>query len=277
MAAVLLIAAALTAASGAKPSPNTLLGGGALGQARAHYTTIRVARDGRSVHFYGDWRAVCPGHGPAIVNVDGTAALKPDGTFSGSGTRARQPFAGSVRLSFAGRFTSPASAAGSGRVTFALTGSKPKVVCESGRVAFQVRTSPAVAAAGPPRGGAAYFGNTSKSFPFLLRVSVDAAHVLRAAAELNLTCTSIAAGLFYPAFAPSAPIGNGRFSSVRTYDDSELFGEGKVGRVTSVLRGSFARGAASGIWRIAAKVLDTNTGTVDGTCTSGTVRWAAAL
>jgi hypothetical protein len=229
------------------------------------------------VRFYGDWPARCAGRGTAIVNVDGVAALRPDGTFSGSGTRARQPFATAVRLTFSGRFTSRTSAAGSGRVTFALAGVTPQTVCDSGRVAFQVRTTPAPAAAGPPQRNTAYFGNTAKSFPFLMRVSADAGRVLRAAAELNLACTSIPEGLFYPAFAPAAPIGNGRFSGARTYDDDQFFGEGKTGRVTSVLRGSFGQGTASGTWRLDAKVLDTNTGTVEGTCSSGTVRWAAAV
>ena len=97
-AAVLLVAAPPSFA----PTRGELLGGGSVGPATTaghvdvDFTTIRISKDGKSLHFYGDWPARCS-DGPAPASGMYAAMSTTSATTRGRGPAPRAASTGTAR------------------------------------------------------------------------------------------------------------------------------------------------------------------------------------
>lgn len=111
-------------------------------------------------------------------------------------------------------------------------------------------------------------------------LAADGKRVVQAASEANLKCTvpELKDGVFFMNTAPGAPItAKGTFTSVENFQSAVPFGAGNVGKAHSVVTGRFGANGAAGTWKMTVDVLDATTKESKGSCTTGTLRWSAAL
>ncbi|HEU4658146.1 MAG TPA: hypothetical protein VFR97_11495 [Capillimicrobium sp.] len=282
-AAALLTCAAPAAA--ATPENGALYGGGAktaTGEFN-EYTTIRVAKDGASINFFGEWGVKCEGGGRDLAYITAEdVALGGDGSFSGKGEVSGQGPLGSQTGSFrfSGRFTKAHVATGTARVDIQQTlTAGGGAACTSGTFRWTVVDPSQRAARAVPRRNAMFFGSTAQTYPALLRLD-RRGEVAFAALEYELSCTKEAQPLFLDERMPGSFIElqrNGRFAGEETYTSSRvtLQGNGEL-VVTAKLRGAFRNGRLSGTWSLTGVVKDRTTGAQLDTCTSGKIEFSAA-
>jgi hypothetical protein len=270
-------AAVLVAASpSSTPTHGQLLGGGsvgsrpAAGHADVAYTTIRVSKDGKSVHFYGDWPARCA-RGVATASIDRVIPLQPDGSFVGAGVLNTAAAVGTFELrgrlerrSIGGLELDAGSGNGSAELAPRAPGS---ATCRTGSVAWQVRAAPRIVGPPTPKPGAPYFGNDSDTDPVVLRVSPDGSSTVQAGLEFGLRCR-YSRFRFASEIVPATPIGrDGRFSAVHRYT-STLAGSrysGASARFTATLAGRFAASTVAGSLAVDVRIT-ARTGALVDTC-----------
>lgn len=273
-------AASAPAGSSALPPPNALFGGGSIGPAYAlrhgnvHFTSIRVSPDGRTVTLHGDWRARCDGlKAPVTASfVARDLPLDRVGSFTGTGPIETPLATGTFTI--AGAFVEPRSASGSGSVTFAYTRDGRTHSCAV-FVDWETRAAPRREGRPAPVRGAAYYGVTSQSYPFLLRVSKDGRKVAHAALIWDARCTGTPDGTGGDAVAHATPIRRGsRFELA--FAEIERPAPGQLAVTSSTLRGVFGEGSVSGVWSVT-RTVRSDDGTLLDSCSSGPVSFAARL
>ena len=269
------------------PKQGALLGGGRVGPARTpnhldvDFTTIRISEDGKSLHFYGDWPALCGDGRSVTANVDRVAPIQPDGSFFAAGLLTSATAVGTfelggrlARTSIGGQQLEIAS--GTGRSQFALrTG---RITCKTPLVAWQVRSAPRVVGPPTPKRGAPYFGSDDQTDPVVLRVSRDGRSIVQAGVEFGLDCKH-KRFLFASDLVPGATIRrDGSFSSTQRYRSAPgdaRFGAGNLARFTAVFEGRFGASTVAGSLRVGVRVVG-KAGALADTCSSFT-RFAASL
>jgi hypothetical protein len=205
---------ALTGVASAGSSPGLLLGGGWAGATPAagtvDFVTIRVSRNGNTLHFYGDWPASCSSGRFVTASVDRVVALRPDGSFAGSGSFRKEGTVGDFR--FAGSLDTPTSADGTGGAQF-RAGNE---TCATGAIAWRAVAPPPVSGAPRPLAGL-YLGNTGQNDPVVLRVAAGGRRIVQAGLEFVVTCPGQPFGSGSVVF-PGLPIrADGTFSSTRRF------------------------------------------------------------
>lgn len=263
------------------PPAGSLLGGGAIGDRFTplasfglHFTTVSLAKDGKSVKFYGDWNGRCDGFSGAVTaSFFQEVPVHGDGTFDGKGPLESTTATGT--FAFSGAFTGPGSAAGRGDVSFTFRNGNSSYKCSTGAVHWQARTSLGRVGRARPLPGKPYFGNTSQRLPMVLRVSADGRSIAQQALLWNARCKRNAAGLGRATSSPSFPIrAGGRFSFTERYTES--YG-GLVAHITSTHEGRFGLSTAAGTWRVKVDVRNPSTGKQADSCDSGPIRWAVRI
>ena len=280
-AAALLV----TTAPSFTPTHGQLLGGGSVGapptaaHADVAYTTIRVSRDGTSIHFYGDWPARCAS-GVVTASVDRVLPLQPDGSFVGAGVLNTAAAVGSFELrgrlerrSIGGQELDAASGSGSAELAPRAAGA---ATCRTGSIAWQVRAAPRLAGPPTPKRGAPYFGSDADTDPVVLRVSADGRSIVQAGLEFALRCR-YSRFRFASEVVPAAPIGrDGRFSAVHRYS-STLAGSrysGASARFTATRAGRFAASTVAGSLAVDVRITAKSGALVD-TCRTRTAFMAS--
>jgi hypothetical protein len=281
-AAALLVAAAPSFA----PTRGELLGGGMVGavptpgHVDVAYTTIRVSRDGKSIHFYGDWPARC-GRGVVTAGVDRALRLQPDGSFVGAGVLSTAGAVGTFELqgrlerkSIGGQELDLGSGTGSAELAPRVAGAK---TCRTGQIAWQVRSAPRVVGPPTPKRDAAYFGSDDDTDPVVLRVSRDGRSLVQAGLEFGLDCR-YSRFRFASEIVPTTPIGrDGRFAAAHTYT-STLPGTryaGATAHFAATLTGRFGSSTVAGALRVDVRITAKSDAVVD-TCRAST-HFAASL
>jgi hypothetical protein len=295
-AAVCAVTGALVAAAGSAPLPppaNALLGGGSVGtrtapgHADVKFTSIQISPDGTRLHFYGDWNARCDGGGVVTASFDEIVRISADGSFSGTGPVKSEvadgtfEFRGKLsRVALGGR--SLDAARGTGRVRFAFRPDATRThACDTAQVEWQARTTPKVTGKARPKNGGTYYGNTSDTLPFVMRVSPDGKQIVQAAALFVLDCNNRVEPILDAEIAPATPIGrSGSFVSVERSEETvraaELWGEGSVMKYVAVFHGKFGTWAVRGGLTVKATVTARDGTTVD-ICASRPLSFAASL
>jgi hypothetical protein len=269
------------------PKQGALLGGGRVGAVRTpnhldvDFTTLRVSRDGKSLHFYGDWPAICGDGRVVTANIDRVVSIQRDGSFFAASLLPAATAAGTFELS--GRLSRASIggqrleiASGTGRSDFALrTG---RVSCKTPLVAWQVRSTPRVVGPPSPKKGATYFGSDDQTDPVVLRVSRDGRAIVQAGIEFGLDCRHTRF-MFASDLVPGAAIRRDwSFSSTQRYRSAPgdaRFGAGNVARFTAVLAGRFGASTVGGSLHVNVRIVGKGGAVVD-TCRSATA-FAASL
>jgi hypothetical protein len=286
MSALAVAAGLLVAAAPFAAPKGELLGGGRVGprptpgHADVAYTTLRVSKDARSIHVYGDWPARCGDGSVVTLDFDRVVALRRDGTFLAAGLLKEAALVGTFELE--GRLRRATiggqaltAAEGTGSADFAPRGGA--TACRTGQVDWQVRSRPRVGGPPTPKKGAAYYGSNDQTDPVVLRVSRDGRAIVQAGIEFALACR-YARFRFASEVVPGAAIArDGSFSTVQRYT-SRLAGSryaGAVGRFTARLSGRFGASSVGGSLRVDVRLVG-RTGALIDTCHSAT-RFAASL
>jgi len=284
LAAVVAAAASLPLV----PAPGELLGGGSIGagptagHADIAFTTVRVAKDAKSVHVYADWPARCGDGRVVTANIDRVAPLRADGSFVAAGLVTSTSAVGSFevegrleRRSIGGRNID--AGAGSGRAELSARRGAA-TTCRTSTVRWQVRATPRVEGTPAPKAGAAYFGSDDQTDPVVLRVARNGRSLAQAGIEFGLDCEH-RRFLFGSEIVPAARIAsNGRFSTVRRYATvvtDPRFGNGRIARYTATFSGRFGASAVAGTLQVEVRVISAGGVPVD-TCRSRTT-FAASL
>jgi hypothetical protein len=276
----LALAARAASVQPAMPPGGSLLGGGAVGTRfvplasyQLHFTTVTMARDAKSVSFYGDWNGRCAGYGGAVTATFWQRAdIRGDGTFEGKGPL--ESTAAEGTYVFSGRFTGAGSAAGTGRVVFTFKSGGSSYTCDTGTVSWQVRTSVNRFGRARPVAGRAYYGNTTQRLPMVLRVSADGRQIVQQAGLWNAKCRRNIAGLGRATSSPSFPIRrDGTFGFTERY--TEAYGD-FTAHITSTHEGRFGLSTAGGTWRVRVDVRD-RAGKQADRCDSGALRWGVRV
>jgi hypothetical protein len=277
-------AALVAAAPQFAPKPGELLGGGSVGPAPTPghldiaYTTIRVSKDGKSIHVYGDWPARC-GRGVVTAAFDHVVRLQPDGSFVAAGVLSTAGAVGSFevqgrleRTSIGGRELDVGTGTGDAELSQRRGGT---ATCKTRTVTWQVRSAPSVGGPPTPKRGSAYFGSDSDTDPVVLRVSKDARSVVQAGLEFGLKCRysrfTFASDVF-----PRIPIDpGGRFETVQRYTAPLAAYRNATAHFTSRLAGRFAASTVSGSLRVDVSIKAKSGAAID-TCHT-TTTFAASL
>ncbi len=281
--AIALAAAAVAFSGTSLPARGTLLGGGTVtpgynptGGYGLGFVSLAVARaDGRSVVFYGDWNALCPGYaGPVTATFAQRVQIAADGSFSGQG-----PIPSTIAVgtfSFAGRFDGSSAAFGNGRVVFKYRPGDVTYDCDSHNVNWEARASVPARGVPSPQSGARYFGNTSQTLPIVLQLSRDGSQIAQAALLWNVSCQRHKAGIGRGTVSPPMQIVNGRFGAKSDYTDYGIE-PGVMATITSTRNGRFGAHSAQGTWRIHILLQRIKDKEPLDVCDSGLVRWHASL
>jgi hypothetical protein len=290
---MLVVGVAAGAGAAYTPAADALLGGGSVGAQRTtdhldvKFTTIRIQKDGKSLHFYGDWIARCDGNLLVTANFDQIVPIAADGSFSGTGPLNSEiadgtfEFNGKLsRIVLGGR--SVEAARGTGRVNFSFHPDPAQPhACDTTVVNWQARTSPTASGKATPRKGGSYYGNTSATFPVVMRVSSNGKQVVQTGLEFVLKCAKREQPSLEADITPTMAIGrNGSFVNVERYEEriraAQIWGEGSVMKYTAVFRGKFGAWAVRGSLKVDATVVASDGTTLD-TCSSGPLSFAASL
>jgi hypothetical protein len=261
-AAALLVAASPSFA----PTRGELLGGGSVGTTRTaghvdvDFTTIRVSKDGKSIHFYGDWPARCTDGRVVTANVDRVVRLQPDGTFLAVGLLSTAAVVGTFELqgrlerkSIGGELRDVGS--GTGRSEFTSRGGG-STTCKTPLVSWQVRATPRVIGPPTPKRGAAYFGSNTDTDPIVLRVAGDGRSLVQAGVEFGLDCRYFRFR-FASDVIPGARIaGDGSFSTVQRYSSvvSSTRYRGATAHYTATLSGRFGASTVGGSLKVDVRI-----------------------
>ena len=282
-AAVLLVAAPPSFA----PTRAELLGGGSVGPARTaghvdvDFTTIRISKDGKSLHFYGDWPARCNDGRVVTANVERVVRIQPDGSFVSAGLLSTAAVVGTFELqgrlehkSIGGQELDVGSGTGSSEFTSRGGGT---TTCKTPLVSWQVRATPHVTGPATPKRGAAYFGSNDQTDPVVLRVAKDGGSLVQAGIEFGLDCRYFRFH-FASDVIPGAKIArDGSFSTLQRYSSvvSSTRYRGAVARFTATLSGRFGASTAGGSLKVAVRITAKSGAVVD-KCRSATT-FAASL
>jgi hypothetical protein len=278
-----LVAAAVATSGNALPARGTLLGGGAVtpgynptGGYGLGFVSLAVAhRDGRTVVFYGDWNGNCPGYaGPVTATFVQRVAIRPDGSFSGSGAVPSTVAVGT--FSFEGHFTGPAGAEGTGRVVFKYKPGNVTYSCDTGKVTWQARADAGASGKPRPKPNGTYFGGTSQTLPIVLNLTPDGTAIAQAALLWNVQCQRNKSGIGRGTVSPPVSLDRGSFSATSQYDDLGIQ-PGVIAHVTSARSGRFGAVSATGTWRIHIELRTSANNQLIDVCDSGLVRWHASL
>jgi hypothetical protein len=281
-------AAAVVGSLTVAPTPGQLLGGGSVGAAAVAghvdvaFTTLRVSKDGRQLHFYGDWPARCGDGRVVTANVERVVSIQPDGTFVAAGLMNSAATVGSFevrgrleRRSIGGQELGAAS--GTGRAELS-TRRGPAATCSTSVVHWQARSTPRAHGAPLPQKGASYFGNNDQTDPVVFRISRDGRSIVQAGLEFGLDCRH-KRFLFASDVLPDARIGaDGRFAAVQRYASAitdTRFGAGNVARFTARIAGRFGSSTLAGSLEVDVRIEAAGAKVVD-TCHSRTT-FAASI
>lgn len=266
------------------PKKGTLYGGGQIGRSfrqgrhgDVQFVSLAVTRDGKGAKAFVDFNTTCPGADRILpASVMEELELDPRGGLFASGPYREEGPNGSQEgtFRFAGRFVSPDTARGTARLrmTVRFADGRPELACDSGTVGWEVRNPGARGQEGEVEGGAAYFGSSSDSFPFLLRVAGSGRGVAQAALEYNLRCKNTTGGFFRNEVMPPARIRRDTFTGGQAFDFAltpEL-----TARAVSSVKGRFGKSRVTGAWRVRATIVNREGAPVD-ECDSGRMTWQA--
>jgi hypothetical protein len=285
---------AVAASDAFVPKKYALLGGGVLGAQRTtthadvSWVTIRVAKDGKSVHFYGDnlTGACSGGQAPISTAGDLSVPLRADGSFAGSGPIAKSAIADGTfqfkgklsHLVVGGQKVEGATGTAQAEFTFHQDPSHPST-CKTPVIRWQARTNPKVTGSAVPRKGATYYGNNTDTSPVLIRVAPNGKQVVQAALEFVITCTS-KKQLLQNDTVPTMTIkAGGTFSNTEAYDGNPQrvaldWGTGASAHYVATFKGKFGASSVGGSLNVVVTV--TKNGSKIDSCTSSTT-FAASL
>lgn len=271
----------------ALPAGAAVLSGGSIGtrfdppHISNRFTQVRLAADGSSLTFYGDWQVRCGGDRRDAVAIKATdVAIAPDGGFVATGTLKGSSIYGSQEgnFSISGRFVNDHLALGGGRASVRVRRSDGKRYdCASGDVRFTLIDSAHPSARVRP-GITAFFGTSKQGFPTMLRIARDGRSLRQGALEYTVSCRALKGGAPVAFEAMPGPIRIGRDGSfARTQRfETRFFVPGRLARFRTELRGRFAGGKLAGAWRIEVRLLDPKTRRPKDFCSSGVVPFTAA-
>jgi len=282
-AAALLVAASPSFA----PTRGELLGGGSIARARTSghvdvdFTTIRVSKDGRSLHFYGDWPARCSDGRVVTANFARVVRIQPDGSFVAAGLLSTAAVVGTFELQ--GRLARRSIGglerdvgSGRGRAEFTSRGGG-STTCRTPLVSWQVRARPHVTGPATPQRGAPYFGSNDQTDPVVLRVAGDGRSLVQAGIEFGLDCRYFRFR-FASDVIPGARIAaDGSFSAAQRYTSvvSSTRYRGAVAHFTATLSGRFGASTVGGSLKVDVRITAKGGAVID-RCRSATT-FAASL
>jgi hypothetical protein len=232
LAVAIVASLALTDFSSAGPHGALTLGGGWAAAKPAagtvDFVAIRILRKGNSVHFYGEWPAICSSGRHVTTRVDRIVALRPNGSFAGSDTFRKDKLLETFR--FAGSIDSPTAADGTAESQL-RAGSE---TCATGGIAWGARAAPRVTGRPKPF-PVLYFGTTTRDDPVVLRVAAGSRRI-QAGIVFTVACADGRSRSGSVVFPDVAIRGDGTFSATQRY----------ATRFTATLTGRFGASSVGG-------------------------------
>ena len=272
--AIAMTAAVPAVATAPKPVRGGQYGGGVIsavntkGHLDVQYTQAIVQKDGKSLNFYGDWRAPCPSGN----NIGGAGfvakkvPIKSDGSFSGSGDLTGSGPGGTQTgtATFKGRFVSPGVATGSGDAGVDVKPNTGSPEHCSLKPTFTIVAPGKPGTTGTRKGGATYYGQgTSKNqnLPTLFRLAASGKKMAQASLEFGPDCqnakqTSPITNETMP--GPNITVTKSGFSGHEDYDSTNYV-PGQLWKFHFDLTGTFGPSKVKGTWTMTTEVFDATT------------------
>ncbi|MDQ3723180.1 MAG: hypothetical protein M3376_08985 [Actinomycetota bacterium] len=219
----------------------------------------------------------------ASGDLQAAISMRSDGSFRAEGSESQTPAPGekvTTTFELSGSFTSERAIEGTLSATLAKTSaSAEKKTCKSGTIAFSARRPRGEIGDRRVQPRARYFGTTAQrgtgpKRPIVLRLSGDRRRISRALFGEQVKCSDGKRSIGIE--APRTNVAIDSKGRVSDHETDKIDNGATFTYIDDRFTGTLGRTGAKGTFSLSDRTVDKASGNVVQSCSSGTVKWAAA-